>query len=406
MALLAAAAAWAYFAQFDEVAIAEGEVVPQGNVKVIQHLEGGIVREIHVREGDVVKPDDPLVLLGLGVNSMNAEDVQVQIDAMLLRRARHEAEATGERPRFPEDIAARRPDIVRSELGAFNARRREHVSTLKVLREQMRQQGLAVQELQAQHRALAADLKLAQQSLAMSRDLLAQGLVAKLEHLERRREVTRLKGQLEAVATAIPRSEAILQEGRERLREEELKFRSEASEELRQIQVGLARARESLAMATEQAGRTQIKSPIHGVVKNLRYHTIGGVVRPGEPIMEIVPSDESLVVEARLNPVDRGYVRVGHPAVVKVSSYEFVRYGGLDGAVSHIAADANTDADGEPYFRVIVTTDKGYLGDETAQLPITPGMQATVDIHTGTRSVISYLTRPVLKLGHEAFRER
>ncbi len=406
MALVAVGLVWAYIAQLDEVAIAVGEVVPQGNIKVIQHLEGGIIREIHVRDGNVVTPGDPLVSLNLGVNSMNAEELQVQLDALLLKRARLEAEAKGREPEFPPAIAERRSDLLRGEEESYAARLREHQSALKVLDEQIRQREAAVQELDASLRTLNRDLKLARQSLAMSQDLLSEGLVSKLEHLERRREVARLEGQIETIESAIPRTQASLQESRERLTEETLRFRSTASEELGQVQVEIARIRENLGMATEQVRRTEIRSPIQGVVKNLRYHTIGGVVRPGEPIMEIVPSEETLVVEAKLNPVDLGYVQLGQPAVVKVTSYEFVRYGGLDGQVSQIAADANTDEDGTPYFRVVVTTDKAYLGEAEAPLPITPGMQATVDIHTGTRSVLSYMIRPVLKLKHEAFRER
>jgi adhesin transport system membrane fusion protein len=142
------------------------------------------------------------------------------------------------------------------------------------------------------------------------------------------------------------------------------------------------------------------------VVKNIRYTTVGGVVKPGDPIMEIVPADDTLVVEAKLNPVDRGYVREGQRAVVKVTAYEFVRYGGLEGRVALIAADSTTENNGNVFFRVVVETDRGYLGDAPGQYPVVAGMQASVDIHTGARNVIDYLVRPILKLRHEAFRER
>ena len=184
-----------------------------------------------------------------------------------------------------------------------------------------------------------------------------------------------------------------------------IRFRREAREETGRVEQGIARLQELLAEATEQGVRAEIKSPIEGVVKNMRYNTIGGGVSPGEAIMEIVPTGDKLVVEAKLNPTDRGYVEEGQRAVVKVTTYDFVRYGGLDGAVLHVAPDSTTDQDGAPYFRVIVETDKTYLGEE-GQLPITPGMQATVDIHTGEKSVMDYLIKPALKLRHEAFRER
>jgi adhesin transport system membrane fusion protein len=185
-----------------------------------------------------------------------------------------------------------------------------------------------------------------------------------------------------------------------------LAFKRVAAEELGDTEVALARGREQFARASEQALRTVIRSPIAGIVKNLRYHTIGGIVGPGDPIMEIVPSDERLVIEAKLDPVDIGYVTVGQPAVVKISTYDYIRYGGLDGRVTKVAADADNDSSGRHYYKVIVRTDRAHLGDRPGEYPIIPGMQATIDVRTGDRSVLDYLVTPVLKLRHEAFRER
>jgi HlyD family type I secretion membrane fusion protein len=185
-----------------------------------------------------------------------------------------------------------------------------------------------------------------------------------------------------------------------------IKFQRQAFEELGRVEAQIQRTRELLSDAVGQRIRTEIRSPSDGVVKNIRYTTVGGVVKPGDPIMEIVPADDTLVVEAKLNPVDRGYVREGPRAVVKVTAYEFVRYGGLEGRVALIAADSTTENNGNVFFRVVVETDRGYLGDEPGQYPVVAGMQASVDIHTGARNVIDYLVRPILKLRHEAFRER
>lgn len=161
-----------------------------------------------------------------------------------------------------------------------------------------------------------------------------------------------------------------------------------------------------LRQATDQELRTEIRSPIDGVVKNMRFTTLGGVVKGGEPIMDIVPTGDTLVIEARLDPVDRGYVQVGQPATVKVSTFDYARYGGLEGEVTLVAPDSTQPENAPPFFRVLVETDKDYLGDQPGEFAITPGMQASVDIHTGTRSVLEYLIRPVLKMKHEAFRER
>ncbi len=176
--------------------------------------------------------------------------------------------------------------------------------------------------------------------------------------------------------------------------------------ELGDVEVEIRRIDELLAEATAQSGRTLIRSPTDGIVKNLRINTIGGVVRPGEPILDIVPECDRLVVEARLDPADRGYVRVGQPALVKLTTYDYVRYGGLEGEVVRIAPDSDVTQAGRPYFRVVVETRKTWLGDTKDSLPISVGMQATVDIRTGRRTVLDYLLRPVLKLKSEAFRER
>lgn len=406
MALLACAVTWAAVTRLDEVAVAGGEVVPRGQVKVIQHLEGGIVERIEVVEGSSVQPGDPLIRLNLGAGGLNPAELQARLDALTLNLDRVRAEAEGLEPEFSPDVAARRPEFVRAERQAFEARRGALQSRLAVLSTQLQQRQSELGEHRARRASLRAGIELAKEELRMSADLLKDGLVPKMEHVRRERELEELSGDLAALEQKIPRAAAAIEELRETERETRLKFVREAKEELGRVQVAMAQVREVLAQADDQERRTVILSPIEGVVKNLRYNTIGGVVGAAEPIMEIVPSHDRLIVEARLNPVDRGYVRVGQRAVVKVSTYDFFRYGGLEGQVARIAADSDTDQQGLPYYEVVVETERSELGDEANPLPIQPGMQATVDIHTGDKSVLEYLVRPVLKLRHEAFRER
>ena len=406
MTFLASAVGWSFFAELDQVSVAQGEVKPQGNVKTIQHLEGGLIQRLYVQEGDVVKTGTPLVQLELAVTAINKDELQVRIDSFVLQRARLQSEAFSKPLQFPDAEARRRPDLVRSEQQTFDARNRELTSVLSGLSEQTRQRELAVAELEATRKAKRADLALSRERLSISEGLLKDSLTPRVDHLRLQSEVERLDGELMTLEQSIPRANAALAEARQKAGEERARFQRRAQEELQQVEVNLARTAELLNEATDQRKRTLITSPIDGVVKNMKFTTIGGVVRAGEPIMEIVPTEERLVVEARLNPQDRGYVEVGQPARVKISTYDFVRYGSLDGKVTLIAADSNVDQKGEMYFRVIVETDKGYLGDDPQTLLITPGMQATVDIHTGRRSVAFYMMKPVLKLKNEAFRER
>jgi len=274
------------------------------------------------------------------------------------------------------------------------------------MREQVKQRELEVEELNARARAVESNYKLASERLKMSKSLLAEGLTAKMEHLQLEAEVENLDGEMRSLRPALPKAQAAIEEARQRLEETESRFRREAQDQLSKTEESLARVAELLSDANEQGIRAEIKSSIDGVVKNMRYNAVGNVVKPGEPIMELVPTGDQLVVEAKLNPIDRGYVTEGQAATVKVSTYDFTRYGGLAGQVIRVAPDSSTDEDGAPYFRVVVQTDKNYLGKVEGDLPITPGMQATVDIHTGKKSVMDYLIKPVLKLQHEAFRER
>lgn len=406
MALLAGALVWTLYARLDEVAIARGEVVPQGKVKVVQHLEGGVVQAIFVAEGREVKAGDPLLQLELAPTAMNREELQIRLDQHALDRARFEAEANGSALRLPRAESERRPELVAATRAAFEARRQELETGMTGLQEQVNQRELLVRELEATRRARVADLRLAREKFKISESLVEGNLVARIEHIQLQRDVEKLDGEIAILDQSIPRARAAVSEARERIKEERLRFRRLALEELEKAEANVARTRELLADATGQVRRAEIRSPVDGVVKNLRYNTIGGVVKPGDAIMEIVPADDDLVVEARLNPTDRGYVRIGQRAIVKISTYDYVRYGGLQGKVTHIATDANTDPQGQPYFKLIVVTDKSFLGDSAGAYPIIAGMQAEVDVHTGEKSVADYLIRPVLKLRHESFRER
>ncbi len=403
--LVVAALAWASVSSLDEVAIAEGEVVPQGQVRTVQHLEGGIVKEIHVRDGQPVEVGQPLVELDLASAGVNREEIQVRIDGLILKRARLAALATGDDPDYPADAADRHPQLVLAENKALDLTRAQLRSRASSAGDRIEQRIQEVSELEARRTSLSRSLPLVQERFRLSKSLLEEQLTPRMEHLERERELEEVRGDLARLNSSLPRARAALAEAQENAREIELEFRREISEQITLVELEIARERERLQKATEQRARAVIASPIDGVIQNLSYHTIGGVVGPGDAIMEIVPSRERLLIEARLNPRDVGHVEVGQRAVAKISTYDFVRYGGLEGTVVNIAADADTDERGRHYFRVVVETGDSTLGDGE-ELPIIPGMQATVDIHTGEKRVIDYLVQPVLKTRSEAFRER
>jgi len=312
----------------------------------------------------------------------------------------------GGKPTFPGEIRARQPKLVSAQQKTFDARQRELRSTLSELSNQIRQRELEVAELVSKQRSTERNLNLAKERLKDSADLLKQKLVPRMEHLKLEAEVEDLESEASTMKSAIPRTQATVEEAKVRQTETKDRFSREARDELGNVEEAIARLKEELAVSGERGARLEIKSPIDGIVKNIRYSTTGGVVKAGEAIMEIVPTGDKLIIDAKLNPIDRGFVQVGQPARVKISTYNFVQYGALDGIVTLVAADSTEDPDKGPYFQVQVETDKTYLGEKEGELPISAGMQATVDIHTGTKTVIDFLIKPVLKMKAEAFRER
>ncbi len=407
MILLASILIWSNFTKLEEVTVTKGEIIPLGDFQTIQHLEGGIVKEIHVRDGQIVSKGAALILLDLATSGVNREELQVRLDGQYLLKARLEAEALGKQKIvFPEGPAKRRPEQVSAQQQNFDARRRQLSSTISALAQAVSQRQQDVKELMAQIRSAEKNLVLAKKRFEMSKNLLKDGLTPEMEHLQLEAEVESLQGQIQTLKPAVPRTKSAISEAESRVNEERNRFRSGAREELVQAEQAIGRIQELLTSADEQGSRAMVRSPIDGVVQNMKYNTIGGVVRPGEPIMEIVPTGASLVVDAKLNPADRAFVVVDQRVTVKLSTYDFARFGGLEGKVIMVAPDTIIDEKGEPYFRIFVKTDKTYLGDDPNLYQITPGMQATVDIHTGEKSVMQYLIMPVLKLKDEAFRER
>jgi adhesin transport system membrane fusion protein len=403
---MAAMFAWASQASLDEVAIAQGEVVPQGQIKSIQHLEGGIIEEMYVTDGDVVQAGDPLVRLDLSASNTREAELRVALDGLMLRRARLLAEANGVEPEFPAEVAERRAAVTANELNAYRARQEELTSALEGLQQEVNQRDYEMRQQKAEAASLRDQFRLAQENFAIAEDLITDGLISRLDYLDAESEVERLRGQLESLAESIPAAEAAFAQARERIHETEIAFRRAALEDLSDVELAIDQTSEELIKASAMSNRTLITSPIDGIVKSMRFYTIGAVVKPGETLMDIVPSNDMLVIEARLNPQDVGYVKAGQRAVVKISTYDFIRYGGLDAEVVMVSPDSLQDEDGNTYFRVIAATDLSYLGVEPGDLPITAGMEATLDIHTGTNTVLHYLLKPVLKLRNEAFRER
>ena len=404
--LLFSAFFWMFFSELDEVAVADGEVIPQGQVKVIQHLEGGIVTEILTKEGQRVSKGERLIQLRLGADRVRSSEIELQVDGLIIKRDRLQAELDKKTFSLPGDVNTKILKIFQKEILTFENRKQQVRGKIRILEANARQKILEIKELENRIKGRENSLEFAFKRFQISKGLEKDNLATKMEVLDLENEYEQLKSEITELRTSIQKAKEAHTEAKQRAKALTLDFNREVSEELGLVEIALAQAREQLKTASELVKQTALLSPIDGVVKNLRKHTIGGVVQPGEAIMEVVPVRDTLVIETKLSPIDVGYVGVGQNAEVKIQTYDFLRYGSLNGVVKNVAADASTDFRGEPYFRVEIETDRNYLGKDIGSLPITPGMQAEINIKTGKRSVFNYLLSPVLKTWHAAFRER
>ncbi len=398
---------WSLIAELDEVVTATGVVAPQEQVKVIQHLEGGILEEILVHEGDRVSSGQVLLKLSLGLGQINREEKQAELDSLLLTRIRLQAQLKDKKPDFPDSIAQHHPALVSAEKLAYISQHRELKSSLEVAQTQINQKKLEISELEAKLKTLKREKSIQYEQYHISKDLLSKGLTSKLEHLQIKATLETLTGQLNILKSSIPKAQSAHREALAKKEEIKEKFHNNLSTQLSKAEQYIVRITELLAKVNAQRLRTQIKSPINGIVKKMRYNTIQGVIRPGDAILEIVPDSNNLIIEAELNPADRGYIKEGQKAIIKVTTYDYSRYGGLDGTVLQIGADTLTHSkSGYSYYEVDIKTKKNYLGDHELDYPISSGMEASIEIHTGTRTVFEYLLKPFLKIKNEAFQER
>jgi adhesin transport system membrane fusion protein len=403
---LLAALIWANFAVLEEVTTGEGKAIPSSKIQVIQNLEGGIVTEIFVREGQVVEKGDVLLRLDDTRFISNQGETEADRLALVARVERLTAEAEGRPIAMPEEILRKAPQLAEDELALYQSRQGYLQSEQRTLGEQLRQKSQELAEFRSKSQQYRASMGLLQQELNMSQPLVASGAISQVEILRLRRSLIEIRGSLDATNLAIPRAESAMAEIKSKIEESELGFRSDAFRELNEILTDLTKLTSTSVAIQDRVSRTTVASPVRGVIKQLKVNTIGGVVQPGSDMLEIVPLDDSLLVEAKVRPQDVAFLHPGQKAMVKFSAYDFTIYGGMKANLELISADTITDEEGKSFYLIQVRTDKSHLGSDEHPLLIIPGMVATVDIITGKKSVLDYLLKPVLKARAEALRER
>jgi len=385
LALMGTFIVWAHFAVLDEVKRGNGKVIPSRQTQVIQSLEGGIVDQLLVSEGDIVRHGQPLMRINDTKFASEFGEIRERRAAMAARVSRLEAEVAGkDQVSFPAELAQVAPRAVETERSVFENRARKIAQDVDVLAQQ--------------ETRLSDTLKLMTREVELTRSLFKQKVVPEIEMLRLERQFSDVKGQLAETQSKIATTRAT--------------FRSAADEDLAKSKGDLAVLDENIKSAQDRVRRTEMQAPVYGIVNKVNVTTIGAVVQPAANVMEIVPLEDTLLVEGRIRPQDIAFIRPKQDAVVKITAYDSSVYGSLKGKVERISADAIIDEKAErserqeAFYRVIVRTEKNHLGSAETPLPIIPGMVTTVEVLTGEKSVLDYLIKPARMLRDEALRER
>ena len=397
---------WAHYAVLDEVTRGEGRVVPSSKVQIIQNLEGGILAEILVREGDIVQADDILVRIDNSAAQANFRDLQSQYYSLQATVERLDAEQQGRDMKISDELRTNAPVAVADQESLFDFRRRQMEAQISVLQSQASQRSQEIAEMESRSKQLRRSLELAREEKAITEPLVRNGVMPRVDLIRIERQLSDLKGEIDTIGLSIPRLRSAVKEAEQRIEEVQLSAKSEITNELNRARAELKSVRETLFAGRDRVTRTEVRSPVHGTIKEIKHTTVGGVIRPGEDILEIVPLDDSLLIEARIRPTDIAFLRPSQQAIIKVAAYDFSIYGGLKAKVEHISADTIRDDKGDSFYRVYLRTEKNTLTHQGNELPIIPGMTTTVEVLTGKKSVLDYLLKPILKARERALRER
>lgn len=397
---------WAHFAEIDEVTRGEGKAIPSSKLQKVQNLEGGIVSELFVHEGQVVEIGAPLLRLDPTRFESNVGETEADRTALQLRVERLSSEVDDRALAIPEDLRTLAPEQAASEEALYLSRRQQLNDELGGLEQQMVQRRQELQEFISKQAQFRNSLQLLRQEISISEPLVAEGAISRVEVLRLRRAEVETRGQLDATSLAIPRAESAIKEAENKIAETRSRFRSEALGQLNEARTDLNKANATGKALEDRVKRTLVTSPVRGIIKQLLVNTIGGVIQPGSDLVEIVPLDDTLLVEARIRPQDIAFLHPGQKAMVKFTAYDFTIYGGLEANLEQIGADTVTDEDGNSFYLIKLRTRESHLGSEENPLLIIPGMVASVDIMTGKKSILSYLLKPIIRARAEALRER
>lgn len=406
-AFVLSALLWANYASLDEVTRGTGKTIPSSHLQIIQNLEGGIVSEIMVKEGDVVDKDQPLLRLDDVRFSSSFKEEKLKLAELQASIARLQALATGSELHMPADIERNHPDLAMHERQLYHSKKEELESMIETIHQQIKQREQEVIENESKRQRLSESYDMLNKELKMSEPLVGEGAMSEVEFLRLKRNANDLQGDLNAARLSVPRLQASISEAKNKINEQKTQFRATIMGELNTTKAESERISESIRAVKDQVSRTLVTSPIKGTVKQLKVATIGGVIQPGMDLLEIVPFEDRLLVEAQILPADIAFLRPGQKAIIKLTAYDFSIYGGLEAHLEHISADTITNpTDGKSYYQIRLSTTQNHIEKNGKMFSIIPGMTADVDILTGKKTVLEYMLKPIIKTKANALHER
>ncbi len=397
---------WAYFAEIDEIARGDGDIVPSGENQMVQNLEGGIIKEILVKEGQIVEKDQLLIKIDNLKSQSSFSTNAIKADALDAKIVRLTAESSGQKFKVSKKVEQRLPLFIDNERSLYNTNKQQLNSKLNALKAQLSQRDQELQEARSSMKSAKASMKMIQKEVTMTEPMVVRGVRSKIDFLKLKREANEVKDRYNSARLAIPRLKSAIKEVKSTINETTLIYRSDAKLKLNEAVSELRGYRANSTALKDQVTRTLVRSPMKGIVQKLFIHTVGGVIQPGADILEIVPTDSTLLVEIKVKPSDIAFIYFGQKAIVKFTAYDFAIYGGLDGEVVLISADTITDQKENVFYTVRIKTNKNSLERNGKQLKIIPGMTVSADIITGRKSVLDYILKPILKTKQYTFTER
>ncbi|HRQ61298.1 MAG TPA: HlyD family type I secretion periplasmic adaptor subunit [Alphaproteobacteria bacterium] len=397
---------WAAFSKVEVISRGAGQVVPSQKIQVVQSLEGGILQELLVKEGELVDKGQVLMRISDVQFSSEERGTEAKFLSLSAKKARLAAEAKGEAFTPPQEVIEKSPQIAENETALFASRQKELANAFEILDQKISKATADLEELKSQMVASEENKRLLQKELSITAEMVRQKAAPELEKIRLERELADVSGGLAAGAQKKTSLEAELASAKKEREGQGDKFRSEALSELSAVEAEIGALQENLKSIGDRVDRTELKSPVAGVINSIALTTIGGVVEPAARLAEIVPVDDELKIVAKVPPNEIAFITPGQDAKVKISAYNPQKYGSLHGKLTRIGANSVTDNEGNIFFEIEVRTDKNHLGDAENPLPITPGMVADVEVITGKRSILEYLMKPLLRARDKAFTEQ